>query len=157
MIAGSVTMDNIREMFYPVGSVVMGDNLETVDIVKGIYGGKTWEQITGALYGIGDQITAKGEVAEQAPNVRGVYKPEIGIGAVNVDQVRAYGGFNHMSGGGTAIAKASSGSADQLTIDLSGGQTNSDGSFIPRANSVYKDGGPILVKGVATYAWKRKE
>ena len=64
-----IDMKAIRDMFWPVGSVVIGDNLSSEDIVKGIYGGTSWSQITGALYGVGDQVTALGSVDEQMPKM----------------------------------------------------------------------------------------
>ena len=69
LIAGIPQLDTIREAFYPIGTVVMGNNLTTEDIVKGVYGGESWEQITGAIYGVGDQITSLTTVNEQMPKI----------------------------------------------------------------------------------------
>ena len=153
MIAGAVTRQSIQEMFFPVGSIVMGDNLIDEKTVKSIYGGTTWTKITGALYGIGDQVTTLGTVDEQAPNITATLgmRPFADSG----DKIRD----NFWASG--SMSKSTQSTIDYYTFtarSAPSGITNQRNSIsfdASRSSSVYTDGGHVLAKGTSTYAWKR--
>ena len=64
-----MTFGFIQESLFPIGSIVMGDSLTNESTVKNIYGGNSWEKVTGLLYGVGDQITTLSVVNEQLPKL----------------------------------------------------------------------------------------
>ena len=144
-------IETVRAFFYPVGSVVMGNNLVDEATVKSIYGGNSWSKITGALYGVGDQITDLGMVNEESPNVKG----NVLICRSNQPTYGAFGVQDLTSLVTKDVTNLTSGSWS-TSFDLSSGQVNSDGTtYVPQSSSVYKDGGHVLAKGQATYAWVR--
>mgnify|MGYP004442677787 CR=1 FL=1 len=135
-----------------IGDVVMGDTLTSKQVVIARYGGQDWEQITGAVYGVGDQKTSPGAVAEQLPNVKGrtgAYAAFNGAACQGGNQDYKYANYNiNMSGGSSWCTWGS-------YLDLSQGQTNSDGSYKSQSASCYKNGGRVQPSGYATYVWRR--
>ena len=184
IISGLVTIDVIKEMFYPVGSVVMGDNLVDENAVKSIYGGVNWQQITGALYGVGDQISAVGDVSEQMPMMtfngntashghgwtgtrstgtimnRGDYSLFWDYNTTQASGPFYFTGKN-VSGGRTDVTSSRK-DGSYLNWDYTPGGTISSTDITP-SGSVNANGGTgvmvsdghIMAKGIATYAWKR--
>ena len=143
MIAVVVTVQSIHEMFFPIGSIVMGDNLTDEEKVKSIYGGASWQRITGALYGIGDQVTTLGTVNEEAPNISGT--------------IGAHSSFSNLCAP-NGVFSASAMVSQYGTVNNAGTSANSINILAFNASgssSVFKNGGHILAKGTATYAWKR--
>ncbi|MCF0140951.1 MAG: hypothetical protein HUJ78_02865 [Mogibacterium sp.] len=150
------------EHLYPVGSVVMGDTLETEDKVREIYGGLTWQQITGTLYGLGGQVTGPpGDVAEEAPNVIGNMSPYIHSSNNNIGMSMGTGALWGSANGNYCNPDGGSDRTGNrprtMNLDLSKGQTDEAGVVIEQENSVYKNGGHVKPEGYATYVWKRIE
>ena len=133
--------EKLREKWFPIGTYVMGDNLISEAVVKQIYGGTTWTKITGAVYGVGDQITSITTVSEQLPNIKG----SVGSNARN-------GEWNTLvySGAFTAHQGSSGG----------GGYDGGIKSIIydfdaSKSSSTYTNGGHLFAKGRSTWIWMR--
>ena len=134
--------EKLREKWFPIGTYVMGDNLTSEEVVKQLYGGTTWTKITGAVYGVGDQITSVTTVSEQLPNIYG----QFGGARVGVsDRHTATGPFTsqrqeeYAEGGSSGLSYGGT----KYTFNAN------------RANSTYKDGGHVFAQGRSTWIWKR--
>ena len=183
--AKAVTLiDQMRAMFYPVGSVVMGDNLATEVIVKNIYGGTSWQQITGALYGVGGNNigNAPSVIGEQMPLMTSV---EVGNHAHATSSNNSTADYTTTQNGsgwigsvcftsstqGGVMSWSNTSSAELKGSDHQRGQINISnhahniyvlGSGKHRhtiqangSTGVQVSNGHILAAGTSTYAWKR--
>ena len=163
ILAGTVTKTEIREKLYPIGSVVLGNNLNDEDTVKSIYGGNSWQQITGALYGAGGQITTIGNVNEQLPklsnNTTGSHLHKLANKMDGNNAPLNLGGWFSRSGAGEQYYHTGSGTnLESFSMFLSNWSTKNAGEHthtISDSAGVQKDDGHVLAKGTSTYVWKR--
>ncbi|MCF0105030.1 MAG: hypothetical protein HUJ51_06595 [Eggerthellaceae bacterium] len=144
-----VNLDKVKELFYPIGVVVMGDNLSSESTVKSIYGGTTWTRVTGALYGDGVKT-----VDEQLPNIKFIieagddkaYEPLTSMVIANGYNVKSYK---------TGWCKRPSSTVwgnenpRPIAVEFNARET--------MGNTVFTDNGHVLSAGTSTYAWKRTE
>ena len=154
IIAEPTSLDELKGIFYPVGAYVVGDNLVDEDTVKSVYGGESWEQITGALYGQGGDLNTVGIVSEQLPKLTAsstfsgndlpnhqhtmaIYDNKAsGI----YHQIPGYGYYAYWKNYDSTSVSAGT-PTGTVTTTVSGG---------PQV-----EGGHVLVKGTSTYIWKR--
>ena len=137
---------------YPTGTVLLTYN----KISPATYIGGEWELIEEGYYPVStaqDTIEARLLNAE-LPNIKGSWG---GAAARSMRDIKgAFTGTTVIQNG---ASWGGSGNNDHVTItpfDASNGQVNEDGTtYVPKAESVYKDGGKVQPKSILLYMWRR--
>lgn len=150
-------IQQMLDLVHPVGSSFLqrlsSENPNDLfnDPVKGI--SSTWELSDEVQAGdymmIDNDKTVGTRISEELPNVKG---------ATSTGVATSYNGaftdhFDGLHGAKFAVGDTWIGANN--IMDLSKGQTNSDGSYVPQAQSVFKDGGKVHPQGFTVKLWVR--